>query len=195
MKAATTHRPMGGTSLDNLPNFNVLIVYEDFASGWRAKTICQNLVRECGGDCEFQQTMWKFDALKISRLKDIAAEEAAGADMIIISTQSDSPLAEEVKSWIELWAVEKVPQNRSLVSMSISDASPAGGTGSAHSYLERVAQRAHMDFFAKTVEPEDEDEFTASRLEPARRMGGSFQLGAANRHYGINKQPHVHVHA
>src|SRR3954452_20708038 len=87
--------------------FNVVIAYEDFETGKKAKGTYDFLVQNLGPECDFENQMWKFDVLGIPKLMELAAKDAANADIVIISCHSGSHLPEEVVSWMELWIEQK----------------------------------------------------------------------------------------
>jgi hypothetical protein len=95
--------------------------------------------------------MWKFDVLSIPKLREMAAKDAAMADIVIVSCRPGSELAPEVKAWIELWLAE---QNRAIALVALLDSSPALPMGAVNlrGYLSDVAVRGGMEFF---VQPND----------------------------------------
>src|SRR5882757_884128 len=84
----------------------VLIAYDDFAAGKLAMETRHIFAGQFGRDCEFHDNMWKFDALQIPKLREIAAAEAAEADIIIIAAYEGGRLPPEVVSWMELWVAK-----------------------------------------------------------------------------------------
>src|ERR1700744_1385630 len=97
-----------------LPNFgssekkgssalNVVIAYEDLETGKRAMKPYDYMVEQLGDQCIFTNQMWKFDVLAVPKLKEIAAKDAAAAEIIIISAHEGTPLSRDVKSWIDTW--------------------------------------------------------------------------------------------
>jgi len=113
-----------GTSTERLAQaephrtFNVLVAYEDYAAANRAKKFCDHLLHQAGKGTEFCRANWKFNLLQNQKLKEMADEDAYGADMLIIATHSDGELPEEVKTWISLWLEQSGQQRPALVVMS-----------------------------------------------------------------------------
>ena len=142
---------MSVSDLDANPVFNVVIAYEDFETGKQAKKTYDFLTENLGSDYQFNNQMWKFDVLGIATLREMAAKDAAMADIIIVSCRGGSELPDPVKRWIELWLAEKRatfalvawldrPQDHLFQSREVRD------------YLAGVAKRGGMEFF---VQPED----------------------------------------
>src|SRR5205085_1496492 len=107
MQHTVIYPPLGSSDLGSNPNFNVVIAYEDFETGKQAKKTCDFLSGNLGLDCHVNHQMWKFDVLGLPKLREMAAKDAAAADIIIISCRGDNDLPEALKSWIELWLAEK----------------------------------------------------------------------------------------
>src|SRR5262245_57788797 len=98
MQNTLTFPPLKSAERESAPTFNVVIAYEDFETGKNAKKTYDFLVEHLGHECEFSNQMWKFDVLALPKLKEMAARDAADADIIIISAHGTSELPPEVKS-------------------------------------------------------------------------------------------------
>src|SRR5205823_2351421 len=105
------------------------------------------LVENLGHEYQFNNQMWKFDVLSIPKLREMAAHDAALADIVVISSLG-APLPDEVKAWIEVWLSEK---NHPLALVALFERAEQAPleTWAARSYLESVAQRGQMEFFAQ----------------------------------------------
>ena len=136
------------SDLEANPTFNVVIAYEDFATGKHAKKTYDYLVANLGHDCQFCNQMWKFEVLGISKLREMAAKDAAMADVIIISTHGNTDVSAEVKVWIESWLSQKT-EAIALVALFDSPHENPTQTQAACNYLASVAKRANMEFFAQ----------------------------------------------
>lgn len=132
------------------PSFNVLIAYEDFETGKHAKRTYDFLVEHLGHDCHFNNQMWKFDVLSIPKLREMAAADAAGADIVVISCHGDD-LPELVKIWIESW-IDADDGPLALVALFDPPSEDHERTRAVRAYLADVARRAQMEFFAQPDE-------------------------------------------
>lgn len=123
---------------------NVVIAYEDLETGKRAMKTYDYMVEQLGEQCLFANQMWKFDVLAVPKLKEIAAKDAASAEIIIISAHEGKQLPPEVTSWVELW-LSHGTQATALVGLfgaeSVNDP--------VRIYLAEVAQRAKVEFFCQ----------------------------------------------
>src|SRR4030095_1912252 len=86
--------------LDGDPSFKVVIAYEDFETGKRAKRTYDLLVENLENDCVFSNQMWKFDVLSLPKLREMATHDALTADIIMIACRGDRELPSAVQNWI-----------------------------------------------------------------------------------------------
>jgi len=134
----------GASDLEVNPGLNIVIAYEDLETGRRAMKTYEYMVEQLGGECLFTNQMWKFDVLAVPNLKEIAAKDAAAAEIIIVSAHEGRELPREVKGWIELWLSYKT-QATALVGLFGTESVETP----ARSYLEETARRAKIAFFCQ----------------------------------------------
>jgi hypothetical protein len=149
MQRTVRYPSFASSDLEVNPTIKVVIVYEDFEAGKHAKATYDFLVEHLGHECQFTNQMWKFDVLTIAKLREIAAKDAAFADIIIVACRGDE-LPSDVKGWFELWLAER-SHPIALVGLFNEEAGPEISEA-ARSYLAEIAQRGRMEFFAKPTE-------------------------------------------
>lgn len=151
--------------MENNPSFNVVIVYEDFAAGKHAKETFDYLVHQLGNDYEFTNQMWKFDVLGNSKMQEMAVKDALMADLIIISTHGIGDLPVEVKSWVDQWGAKKL---NAMALVALVDRPPgedASSSAAVRSYLQNIARRAGIGFFAQPNDwPDRDDDFSIQQI-------------------------------
>lgn len=134
--------------LNNRLAFNVVVAYEDFSTGNNALSIVNRLFPGWGQSPSFStQNVWKFDLLEIAKFRDMAATEAAEADMVVISTHDPKSLPTAVKRWMELWTDKRRENSGALVVLIDGVKEPGVWDLWAESYLQMCAARAGMDIF------------------------------------------------
>ena len=128
--------------------------YEDASTETRVHEFCRNLVRRLGPDCEIIKQMWLCSELRLPQLRAVAADEAARADLIIVSARPAESLPDEVTSWIELWLKRK--RNRPKVLLGLFDPPYRGVSSSLQAYLKEIARRGGLEFLvqAEDMPPE-----------------------------------------
>lgn len=128
----------------------MVIAYEDFAAGHRAMDACKLLVSQLDGQVEFRSGMWKFDILRNAKLAQIAADDAAGADAIIVATSQSGVLPAEVRRWMETWIPLKRGQTAVLLALIESSGDDIANEMAAYEYLRQAAASAEIDFLPQS---------------------------------------------
>ena len=128
-------------------SFKVLIAYEDFSLGQHAKRLFDGLENCLDADYGLDICEWKFDVLRFTRLQEIAAEDAAGAHLIVISAHEANELPPWVKAWIELWLPARRDKSGALVALLKPAADLDPDASALQLYLKTIAQRGQLDFF------------------------------------------------
>src|SRR5579864_5473992 len=134
----------GSSDAEVNPALNVVIAYEDLETGKRAMKTYDYLVEHLGDQCLFANQMWKFDVLSVSKLREIAAKDAAAADIIMIAAHGGNQLPREVKAWIELWLSYKTHASALVGLFGIECVD-----NPVRDYLAGVAKRAKIEFFCQ----------------------------------------------
>ena len=193
MQPSFSQSTAGLLSLEHKQAINVVIVYEDFATGLRAKRLYDNLCRQLEPECEVNQSMWKFEVLAIPRLGAVAAEDAAEADLVIVSLHGDMELPDKVKNWLEKWIGEKGAQSSALVALFDDLEEDEPEIASIQACLRQVARRGGMSFFADPASSSEWDsELASSQMglrggETYPAWAGVFNYVPPSRHWGINE--------
>jgi len=137
-----------------LKRLAVSAAYEDRATEGRVNDFCQSLSRDLGQQCEIGRGMWPASELRLPQLRSIAADDAARADLIIISVHPAESLSDEMKGWVDQWLKRK--DRRAAVLLALFDPVSRGVSSAMAAYLQAVARRGSMEFVALSQEtPED----------------------------------------
>ncbi|MBC8094741.1 MAG: hypothetical protein H7Y43_02905 [Akkermansiaceae bacterium] len=166
--------------------FNVVIGYEDFETGKHGKKTFDFLVENLGEECQYNNQMWKFDVLAVSKLREMAAKDAAVADIVIVSAHGKNDLPKEVKAWLELWVTQKI---RAIALVGLFDKEDYADNP-ACSYLAGIAERAHIDFFSQPGLWPKEDYPAAGFKQSSKSLSALIGLAPHEgdvSHWGINE--------
>lgn len=131
----------------------VVAAFEDFSTGARVKEFCHNLVRDSHGQADVVEHLWLVNLLRLPQLRAIAAEDAASADVIVLSFHEAQALPDEVTSWIEMWLRLKGERQTALV--ALLDLVLGRDRSALQEHLRGVATQAGMEFFAQSWELTD----------------------------------------
>jgi hypothetical protein len=154
---AQTNAP-ARTSTD-LPSFGVkvLLMYEDLATGNKAMRVLDSLRHHCDRDVSFHSDMWKFDTLRSAAICRLAAQDAAGADVVVISAHGSEELPDELKAWFRQWTQHRAVHPTALVALLDHSAEFLRELDPARGYLEKVAHHAGLEFIPMVIEGEEID--------------------------------------
>jgi|SRR5580704_6766957 hypothetical protein len=130
--------------------FNVLVAYEDFSTGNLALSIFDRIFPGFNRLPAFStRNVWKFDLLEIAPFREMAATEAAYADMIIISTHATAELPTAVKRWMEAWIKKRHSEPGALVVLLEGRRRRGMLDDRVEAYLQTCALRTGMDLFVQ----------------------------------------------
>jgi hypothetical protein len=146
MQNAAKQRSVSALGGKVVPTFRVVTVYEDFRTARQAKQAYEFLAANLTHEWQVTSQMWKFDLLRIPELRELAAEDALRADLIIVSCNGDRELPADVRAWIEM-SLGSRTDAVALVALLDCPPGQAERAQVTQAYLERIAQRAHLEFF------------------------------------------------
>jgi hypothetical protein len=144
---------------------NVVIAFEDFTAGEHAEAFYEHLTEKLGREFEFTRYQWSFNLLKDPAVREVAAHDAAMADIVILASHGDAELPEAVDEWFQAW-VGRNAGPMALVALFDQPAVCLETRGELRSSLARIAQTGGMDFFA---EPE-----SSPNTEFVNRLAGKI---------------------
>ena len=124
-----------------------LATFEDSITSTRVKEFRQGLSRDLGASCRIIEHVWVFNTFRLRELREIAAEEAAASDLIIISARRTEVLPDEVRNWIELW-VRPIAQHPAVL-LALLDPAEDGASNPLREYLREIASRGGMEFLVE----------------------------------------------
>ena len=125
--------------------FRMLSIYDSEAANREATDASNLVLRELGDSIEADRSIWDLDSLDTSTFRQLAAEEAARADVIVIALAGEEP-SKSLKQWVAEWQ-----QNREL-SGGLLALIPAGDSetgGNLATFLYETAVTANMDFLCQ----------------------------------------------
>jgi hypothetical protein len=128
----------------------IVTAYEDAFTVTRGVEFCHNLARELGPGCQITQQAWFFNELRVAKLREIAAGEAAVADLVIISAHRAESLPEEVRCWVDSWVGWQGKRPAALV--VLVDAASGGAASAVETHLEQVARNGHLEYLVEVEE-------------------------------------------
>ena len=136
------------------PTVHGVMAYEDITIAKLAKEKWDYLVHTLQHGFDFKLRLWKFDALRIPELRDVAVNDAIQAQMVFVVTHGAGELPSEVKVWIEHWLAQMDQKRDAARLLTLLSDPPPGKFGastlSQFAYLQQAARKGSMDFLAST---------------------------------------------
>jgi hypothetical protein len=123
--------------------FKAVLIYENFATGVRARRFFQALAR--ASDKVLAEQMWDFEVLGIREARNAAAGAARKADVVAVSVSGQMDLPGTVRAWFDMWLWLLEDENPALMALFDSSATP--NIASIRAYLNCIARRAGIEFF------------------------------------------------
>ena len=128
-------------------NLNVLLLYEDFGCGLRARRGFEQTVRQLDLLADFNISLWRFDLLWNPGIRDQALHEATLAELIFVSAHGQTELPAQVHLWLESWLIQKPAEPGALV-LSLDAEHQASATATRMiSALQAIAGPAGVEVF------------------------------------------------
>jgi hypothetical protein len=136
------------TSSDEVSaRLGVALVYEDFATGARARNALEWL---CGGQelgVDLCLDVWRFDLLRDPEIASQVFERTGGADIVVVSMHGKSDLPGQVLVWLDRWLKAGREGPAALVVSLDEAAREDPGVRGRVSSLQSVAGAAGVDVF------------------------------------------------
>ncbi len=128
----------------------VLVAYEDFRIGQWTKRLFDRLQCRMEPGRFLSVLLWKFDVLRFSQLRDIAADDADEAQLIVFAVHKNAGVPPFVKAWIRQWLPRK--NNHPCATLVlVQEPNDSGATGDKlESYLQEAALGAGVDIVVHT---------------------------------------------
>jgi hypothetical protein len=147
--------PPAGDDCPNVspkPKLNIFLAYADFETALRGKRVHDQIVKDSSHEFSFGLSLWKFEVLKNTKLRAVAASEAADAALLIIATHHDHYLPRAVRACLEAGLKQKRHFPAAIVALLDGEEDPFNTRATTCAYLGGLAEQHHLDFFAHTGE-------------------------------------------
>jgi hypothetical protein len=127
------------------PNLRVSVIYQDVASGLRAKACLDRLERNLNAGVDvFALRLWSCDLLSEPAFRKAAAREAGEHEIVFLSKRDSSEPPPVLKAWLEEWL--KCRNNRPCaLAVLLDEDGPIAGDTPLLNYLGEVAEVGGLD--------------------------------------------------
>ena len=129
------------------PLLEVLILYEDFGTGLRAKRSLDLLPPQFPANPKLSTRLWRIELLADPLLCEQAALEAAAADVILLSVHGQSALPTGAQAWLNCWLGHKERRPYALGVLLDAGKVSQGSQNPVIGYMQQMAAKARVDLF------------------------------------------------
>ena len=134
--------------MGDTPTFHVVIIYDDSASGRRAKHFYDRAIQELADECDFSFELWNFEVLALPEIGNSVARVAAEADFVILSMHGKTQLSVQTRDWLEKWLNLIADHKPALIALLDRRVTKHATTASTLAYLRKIADRHEISFYA-----------------------------------------------
>jgi len=107
MNSRGTNNPGAAAAGEGRQWLDVLLMDEDFSTGLRARRLLDEVVNSLNLEIDSRANLWRFDLLGEPALLELAADEAAKADIVFVSAHGQHDLPAAIHSWFKQWLARK----------------------------------------------------------------------------------------
>jgi hypothetical protein len=125
----------------------VLLLHEDLQTGLRAKSLLGSLEAKLSVKPRFLVELWRFDMLHDPELQERAVQEAARANMVMISMHGQHELPAVVRNWLSRWTEARNGEACALVASFDANVKGSVTANQTLDHLRRTAAPAGVDVF------------------------------------------------
>jgi hypothetical protein len=135
----------GDASPEAVEQCEMAIFYDDDFARDRAMQLCDRLTDRFHEDPAFGFSWWRIRHLKDPAVAQLAAQVAAHADLVFVSSSREEP-AVELKEWIKDWLPRRQGHEGALVTWVNRPPTSTKAETQLESYLRSVAKEGQLDF-------------------------------------------------
>ena len=151
---ATKSIPDSGENAGESPlPLELVLAYEDKSTCERAKRAVESVLRKPEVNSRSQFHLWPLDALSDPGTKERAAEEAAAADILVVSLHGRNRLADQAESVLKRCVSRRHRKPRALVISLDSEAKPLTEANHTITQLRATAMRSGVAVLLHYGEP------------------------------------------
>lgn len=145
----------------------VVLVYEDFSTGLRARRVFGEVVNQCPFGIDVDLELWRIELLHEPALFERAVNESAKADIVFLSAHGQDELPAAVKLWLQHWLARKGDKPGALAVSLDPGVRSSAAEARTLEFLQVVARPAGVEVFLHYCQAHPlEPEFSLERTRP-----------------------------
>lgn len=143
------------------------IIYEDFASGLRAKNFAERLAEQLGCACHLSESFWRCDLLGCQSIAAEAARAAADCDYLIVALRGDRIVPLTARQWIESQLDSAAGREMALIVLPDSEQGKRQVVEATRQHFRTVCVAKGVAFYSHAMTALPDTHREAAAGEPA----------------------------
>lgn len=175
-------------------SLEVVVIYEDFATGLRAKQLLDQTAEQLPADAELKLHLWRFELLAEPALREEAVKQAVEASLVFVSAHGQAQLPEAVRLWFQEWREQSTNEPCALVVSLDGEADNAPAATQILHTWGTAAFSAGVELFLHLAETKAESDSTLDELSQRAHKRTLLldevlhhNTSRSFRHWGINE--------
>jgi hypothetical protein len=177
-----------GAQLEEPSGLKVALIYEDLATGARAKSFIERVLQTPEIETDSSVELCSFKLLACSEAEGILEGLAISADLVILSAHGQNPLPAPVTFWLKQWAASRRGSPSALVLSLDQASSEEPGARQLLTQVQALTAAAEVEVFHHfgSGELHHAVELGLGRL-PSQLLDEMLMQNKGYRYWGINE--------
>jgi len=172
---------------------DVVLVYEDLITGFRAYQCLQNLDQGLDGrsiNADLSVTLWKVGLFNTPELYEQAVLAAAGAEVIILSLHGKRSLESATENWLTAWVNQRGEKEGALGVLFDDDQRETDSVRNTLLRLQRATRKSTVELFIGFTPPRAAEEGSPAKPSPQSLTPPPFTSDNILEEYKYNSYSH-----
>lgn len=153
MQAANSAFPDGISPSALSSQLEVCLAYQDLSTGLLARRFLSDLLARSQIGNEFHLTLWNFSMFHLPEIRNEAALNASGSDLIILSLRGDGALERETENWLAQWVARRTGDECALAVLIHHGVQVTDVVGHALFWLQQITRHTKVRLFVGFMPP------------------------------------------
>lgn len=124
------------------------VVYEDFASGARARHFVEKLAARFDCPCDLSGSLWRSELLGLPAIAQDAARDAAHCDYLVVSLRGDHVPSHVLRHWVKDQLATAATRGAAVVFLSDANTGKRRAVEATRAYFRSLCAERDVAFFS-----------------------------------------------
>lgn len=136
----------------------VAVIYEDFASGARARHFVEQLAERLDSKCDISRSLWRSELLGLPSIAQDAARDAADCDYLVVSLRGDHVPSHVLRHWVKDQLETAAARGAAVIFLSDANHGKRRAVEASRSYFRSLCAERDVAFFSLVTSPAEPNE-------------------------------------